>query len=527
MNRNGLEVSRPVHTLYFELHHLQHIAAPLISEMPGQPLTSYTLLVMEEGEGDLLWNDKEYALKAGSCWLLDPGSMIDVNLFHGQSTSFWLLSFSILGNTARPTTTYLQTGECRISSIKALLRIVMKISIHQNDKSAARQMDNHARFQKLMRIIIESTEVQPAAETTRQAVLVIIEQLKEHFTEDISVEELASQAQISKRRFTHWFKQITGKHVLEYITALRMESAKQLLLKGERLQEISVKVGYRDEFYFNRRFKQTEGLTPGQFVRNYENKPAHICALTCLGHLLALGIRPIAAAKNLTNRPYLRNLSLDIHRVNNIPYQLEEIAELHPEYILVSNEQECEELSTVASTMIFSQNDHKPMTLLAMLGEAFNKQRIAQQLILQYEHKAERYRTELRGFISKEETVSVIEIRTDSIYVFGNFWCRGAYNLYDGLGITAPPIIEQEMLNREAYRLITEEQLSLYAGDRLFVSILDPVRFRALEKTFIWKQLKAVQNNRIYFIDPEHFAVSDPISMHSQMDVQMKLLLAR
>jgi len=130
-------------------------------------------------------------------------------------------------------------------------------------------------------------------------------------------------------------------------------------------------------------------------------------------------------------------------------------------------------------------------------------------------------------FISKEETVSVIEIRTDSIYVFGNFWCRGAYNLYDGLGMAAPPIIEQEMLNREAYRLITEEQLSLYAGDRLFVSILDPVRFRALEKTFLWKQLKAVQNNRIYFIDPEHFAVSDPISMNSQMDVQMRLLLAR
>ncbi|MFF2018370.1 hypothetical protein [Paenibacillus sp. NPDC058177] len=67
----------------------------------------------------------------------------------------------------------------------------------------------------------------------------------------------------------------------------------------------------------------------------------------------------------------MRNLILDIHRVNNIPYQLEEIAELHPEYILVSNEQECEELSTVASTMIFSQNDHKPMTLLAMLGDAW------------------------------------------------------------------------------------------------------------------------------------------------------------
>ncbi|OME76107.1 hypothetical protein BK120_29430 [Paenibacillus sp. FSL A5-0031] len=527
MGKNGLDVNRPVHTLYFELHDLQHVVISPTNGISPLPLTSNTLLVMEEGEGTLRWDDEDYTLKAGNCWILNHGSIIDMSLLHGQGGSFWLLNFSILGNTARHVATYLQAGECRISSTKAPLRIVREISKYQNDKSAARQMDNHARFQKLMRIMIESTEAQPAAETTRQSVLAIIEQLNEHFTEEISVEELAAQAQISKRRFTHWFKQITGKHVLEYITILRMESAKQLLLKGERLQEISVKVGYRDEFYFNRRFKQTEGITPGQFVRNYENKPAHICALTCLGHLLALGIRPIAAAKNLTNRPYLRNLSLDIHRVNNIPYQLEEIAELHPDYILVSNEQECEELSTVASTMIFSQNDHKPMTLLAMLGEAFNKQRIAQQLILQYEHKAERHRNELRGFISKEETVSVIEIRTYSIYVFGNFWCRGAYNLYDGLGMTAPPIIAQEMLNREAYRLITEEQLSLYAGDRLFVSVLDPVRFRSLEKTFIWKQLKAVQHNRIYFIDPEHFAVSDPISMHSQMDVQMKLLLAR
>jgi len=527
LNWNGFGDSRPVHTIYFELHHLLHSTAFPKNRIPRLQLDAYTLLVMEEGAGELQWNDEEYALMVGSCWMLDPDSLIEINSLSSQRVSFWLFSFSIQGNTAKPSTSYLHAGECQIPSTRTLLRMIREISNHQQNKTISQQMENHAKFQKLMRMILEHTEDQPTSESTRQAVLAIIEQLKDNFKADVSVEDLAAQAKISKRRFTHWFKQITGTHVSEYITSLRMESAKQLLLKGERLQDISGKVGYRDEFYFNRRFKQTEGLTPGQFVRNYIDKQAHICAMTCLGHLLALGIRPIAAAKNLTNSHYLRNLSLDIHRVNSIPYHLEEIADLHPEFILVSNEQECEELSAIAPTLIFSQNDHKPMTLLTMLGEAFNKQQVAQRLILQYERKTQRYRSELKGFISNEETVSVIEIRTDAIYVFGNFWCRGAYNLYDGLEMAAPAIIEQEMLNREAYRIITEEQLPLFAGDRLFVTVVDPVRYRALEKTFIWKQLKAVQKNRVYFIDPEHFAISDPISMHSQLDVQMKLLLAR
>jgi len=527
LNWNGLGGTRTVHTLFFELHHLLHSTTFQKNGIPQHQLTTYSLLVMEEGQGTLRWNDEEWVLKAGSCWILDPGSLIDMKDLFSQRVSFWLLSFSIQDKALRPASNYLQVGECPTSSFKSLLRMIGEISKHQLAKTASQQLENHVIFQKLMGMVLKHTEAHPTAETTRQAVLAIIEKLKENYTEDVFVEDLAVQAQISKRRFTHWFKQLTGTSVSEYITSLRMKSAKQLLLKGERLQDISIKVGYRDEFYFNRRFKQMEGLTPGQFVRNYIDKQSQICAMTCLGHLLALGIRPIAAAKNLANRHYLRNLSLDIHRVNSLPYLPEEIANLHPDVILVSDVQESEELSGIAPTLIFSVNEHKPLTLLTMLGETFNKQQAASRLILQYEQKAQLYRTELNGRISKDETVSVIEIRADDIYVFGNFWCRGAFNLYDGLGMAAPAIIEQEMLNREAYRIITEEELPLYVGDRLFVSIVDSARYRALEKTFIWKQLKAVQKKHVYFVDPEHFAVSDPISMHSQLDVQMKLLLAR
>ncbi|MFD1903399.1 hypothetical protein ACFSQ7_03480 [Paenibacillus rhizoplanae] len=76
--------------------------------------------------------------------------------------------------------------------------------------------------------------------------------------------------------------------------------------------------------------------------------------------------------------------------------------------------------------------------------------------------KTQRHRARLAAIYSRDETFSSIEIRSDSIYVFGNFWCRGAYNLYDGLELSAPVIIQQEMINKEAYRIITEEQLPLF-----------------------------------------------------------------
>ena len=92
----------------------------------------------------------------------------------------------------------------------------------------------------------------------------------ENITEPPSIAELASDACLSKSRFVHLFKEVTGKCVTDFITDVRMERAKELLsLNAESVFEIAQRLGYTDQNYFSRVFKKSVGCSPSDFRRNF------------------------------------------------------------------------------------------------------------------------------------------------------------------------------------------------------------------------------------------------------------------
>ena len=66
------------------------------------------------------------------------------------------------------------------------------------------------------------------------------------------------------------FKKTTGKSVLTYITELRMEKAKELLIKTDcSIENITEKIGYFSVAHFSQLFKKIEGITPGKYRKNF------------------------------------------------------------------------------------------------------------------------------------------------------------------------------------------------------------------------------------------------------------------
>jgi YesN/AraC family two-component response regulator len=60
-----------------------------------------------------------------------------------------------------------------------------------------------------------------------------------------------------------------GQTLNTYITAMRIDAAKELLLTSNlSLQEISDKAGFSNSSYFHRQFKKITGLTPMQFSKD-------------------------------------------------------------------------------------------------------------------------------------------------------------------------------------------------------------------------------------------------------------------
>lgn len=83
---------------------------------------------------------------------------------------------------------------------------------------------------------------------------------------DLSIEELADYLGISESYFSLLFKQHYGMTFVEYLTKLRMETAKSLLVTSDRnVAQIGESVGYIERRYFTKVFLKYTGMTPSEY----------------------------------------------------------------------------------------------------------------------------------------------------------------------------------------------------------------------------------------------------------------------
>lgn len=96
--------------------------------------------------------------------------------------------------------------------------------------------------------------------------------INEHQTEELSLDQVAKSVHTSKFYFCKMFKKVTGINFTDYLSRVRTERAKNLLLNPNlRVSEIAYEVGFQSLTHFNRVFKRILGQSPseyrGQLVR--------------------------------------------------------------------------------------------------------------------------------------------------------------------------------------------------------------------------------------------------------------------
>jgi len=90
--------------------------------------------------------------------------------------------------------------------------------------------------------------------------------INEHYTEQITLNDVAEKIFVSSCYISRMFKKELGKNFVDYLNGLRMERAKELLKDPKyKTYEIAELVGIPDAHYFSRLFKKYEGLTPTEY----------------------------------------------------------------------------------------------------------------------------------------------------------------------------------------------------------------------------------------------------------------------
>lgn len=90
--------------------------------------------------------------------------------------------------------------------------------------------------------------------------------IKRNFQTLASVEEVATHIGLSSNHLRHLFKELRGRPMVQWVTEVRMERAKSLLVNSRMpLKQVARHCGFNDEYYFSAVFRRHNHMAPGQY----------------------------------------------------------------------------------------------------------------------------------------------------------------------------------------------------------------------------------------------------------------------
>ncbi|MDD2534503.1 MAG: AraC family transcriptional regulator [Eubacteriales bacterium] len=105
----------------------------------------------------------------------------------------------------------------------------------------------------------------------RDLLVEAIRHLDANFESDLQIADLAMKVFMSPQRFRKVFKDVTGMNPLDYINAIRINQAIDLLNDNSlSISEVSQRIGILDTNYFSRLFKIRIGSTPSEYRKKHQ-----------------------------------------------------------------------------------------------------------------------------------------------------------------------------------------------------------------------------------------------------------------
>ncbi|OKP95222.1 response regulator [Paenibacillus sp. P46E] len=103
----------------------------------------------------------------------------------------------------------------------------------------------------------------------RQVVDFMTSYIHEHYAEELTLAELSDKVFISRNHLSIIFKNITGETFNNYLTRVRIEKARELLIERKMLvYEVAERVGYKNIPYFSTLFKKITGMNPTELIKS-------------------------------------------------------------------------------------------------------------------------------------------------------------------------------------------------------------------------------------------------------------------
>ncbi|WP_438350279.1 AraC family transcriptional regulator [Paenibacillus sp. FA6] len=499
-------------------------------------VNSPTLLSVGNGRAELLINDKSIDLQQGNIVFIRPDTTFEFHNHSAKPLQIYLVAYEIYEMRQRTeqdiiytlSRDSLFTGITEGQLIKKTVNLIQELADCWEGKKETGSA--HDLLAQLLHLAFKNGILSGRGifDGSSQKLLSYIH---EHYAESLDRSTIAHLTGFNPRYFSEWFRIQTGWTFTKYVTRIRVNEAKQLLLSsGGTLDEIANKVGYSDGLYLSRKFKQICGMTPSEF--RSRPKPKRIIALQFVGNLLVLGIKPIAVETNLLHHSMLLSQELDdVYSLDiDDKASLEGLTMLEADMVIASTYPDpklMKVLEKVAPVVTIQCDKMDRLEEIRLFGRLFGEEERVEDWIEGYRRKAAIAKRKLMPLIRSDETIAVYEMRGNDYLYIWNRTTRGVYNLYDMLDMRPPERVKKDMLEQDEHLYLHESLLVEYAADHMFVVASDGLMEQTknwLENSPIWNGLPAFNNKKIYFLKLEAFWHSEGLSLERQLEVQTNML---
>ncbi|KIF44666.1 AraC family transcriptional regulator [Vibrio owensii 47666-1] len=125
-------------------------------------------------------------------------------------------------------------------------------------------------------VLPEFTKVEPQQQTTspeQEWLMRVYQLVAEHYHDpEFGTASAAKMLYMSERSLQRRFKSASSRTLKDYVTEVRLETACEQLLAGEKISEVAFNCGFNDPSYFSQKFKLHFGLPPSKFAMTQDSQ---------------------------------------------------------------------------------------------------------------------------------------------------------------------------------------------------------------------------------------------------------------
>ncbi len=248
-----------------------------------------------------------------------------------------------------------------------------------------------------------------------------------------------------------------------------------------------------------------------------------VLAPTYAGGLKYLGAHIVGVSDQIDQSTILAPKFKDVDKLG--AEDVEKVATLKPDLIITYNtDKNVSKLEKIAPTLAFDYAQYDYLEQQEAMGEILNKEKEVKEWKAKWENQTEKDGKDIQKVIGEDATVSIFEDFNKKIYAYGKNWGRGSEVIYQAFDLEMPEALEKAT-EKEGWTEVSKEAVGKYAGDYIVTAKAKDAALPDFQKTDLWQNLEAVQNNHTFNVDASIYWYNDPYSLdYIRKDLKEKLL---